>query len=77
MTFADFPEAITSGVGRADAVAQAADCLQEAIAGRGLASCLWICWLPAFDAIPVAPALGIAFLLPRSRFPIALLGLPP
>ncbi len=34
VTFTDFPEAITSGVDRADAVLQAADCLQEAIAGR-------------------------------------------
>ncbi len=34
VTFVDFPEAITSGVDRADAVLQAADCLQEAIAGR-------------------------------------------
>ena len=32
--FLDLPEAITSGKDRADAVAQAADCLDEAIAGR-------------------------------------------
>ena len=32
--FADLPEAITSGADRQDAVAQAADCLEEAIAGR-------------------------------------------
>jgi antitoxin HicB len=32
--FGDFPEAITSGVDRADAISQAADCLEEAIAGR-------------------------------------------
>src|SRR5258706_10794752 len=32
--FPDLPEAITSGKDRADAVAQAADCLDEAIAGR-------------------------------------------
>jgi antitoxin HicB len=34
VTFPDFPEAITSGTNRADALTQAADCLQEAIAGR-------------------------------------------
>ena len=32
--FADLPEAITSGKTRADALEQAADCLEEAIAGR-------------------------------------------
>ena len=32
--FADLPEAITSGVDRQDALAQAADCLEEAVAGR-------------------------------------------
>ncbi len=32
--FLDLPEAITSGVDRADAISQAADCLEEAIAGR-------------------------------------------
>jgi antitoxin HicB len=32
--FPDIPEAITSGKDRADAVLQAADCLEEAIAGR-------------------------------------------
>src|ERR1039458_5408689 len=30
----DLPEAITSGQDRADAIEQAADCLQEALAGR-------------------------------------------
>ncbi len=34
VTFPDFPEAITSGRDLADALSQAADCLQEAIAGR-------------------------------------------
>ena len=34
VTFPDFPEAITSGAEKADALLQAADCLQEAIAGR-------------------------------------------
>jgi antitoxin HicB len=34
VTFADLPEAITSGVNLQDALEQAADCLQEAIAGR-------------------------------------------
>lgn len=32
--FPDLPEAITSGTGRADAIAQAADCLEESIAAR-------------------------------------------
>jgi len=32
--FADLPEAITSGADRQDALAQAADCLEEAVAGR-------------------------------------------
>jgi antitoxin HicB len=32
--FPDLPEAITSGVNRRNAMAQAADCLEEAIAGR-------------------------------------------
>ena len=32
--FADLPEAITSGTDRRDALVQAADCLEEAIAGR-------------------------------------------
>jgi antitoxin HicB len=32
--FPDLPEAITSGKNRADALRQAADCLEEAIAGR-------------------------------------------
>jgi len=32
--FPDLPEAITSGKSRADALLQAADCLEEAIAGR-------------------------------------------
>jgi antitoxin HicB len=34
VTFPDFREAITSGRNRADALTQAEDCLQEAIAGR-------------------------------------------
>jgi antitoxin HicB len=34
VTFPNFPEAISSGKNRADALAQAEDCLQEAVAGR-------------------------------------------
>jgi len=34
VTFPDLPEAITQGEDRLDALAQAADCLEEAIAGR-------------------------------------------
>lgn len=32
--FRDLPEAVTSGTGRRDAILQASDCLEEAIAGR-------------------------------------------
>ena len=34
VTFPDLPEAITQGEGRLDALEQASDCLEEAIAGR-------------------------------------------
>ena len=34
VTFRDIPEAITQGLGEKDAVVQAMDCLEEAIAGR-------------------------------------------
>lgn len=34
VTFPDLPEAITSGKGLPDALEQASDCLQEALAGR-------------------------------------------
>jgi len=34
ITFRDVPEAITQGTGEKDAIWQAADCLEEAIAGR-------------------------------------------
>jgi len=34
VTFQDFPEAVTQGEDRSDALAQAADCIEEAIAGR-------------------------------------------
>ena len=34
VAFPDFPEAITSGRNREDALTEAGDCLQEAIAGR-------------------------------------------
>jgi antitoxin HicB len=34
VTFSDFPEAITQGDDHADALAQAADALEEAVAGR-------------------------------------------
>src|SRR5947199_2709469 len=37
--------------------------------------CLW--WFPAFDALPVAPALPLAFLLAGRCLPVALLRLPP
>ena len=45
---------------------------------RGLVNCLRLCWFPALDALPGAPpALAVAPLLARRRFPIALLRLPP
>jgi antitoxin HicB len=34
VSFRDLPEALTEGDGRADAIVQASDCLEEAIAGR-------------------------------------------
>jgi len=34
VTFPDFPEAITQGEDKADALAEAADCLEEAVAAR-------------------------------------------
>jgi hypothetical protein len=44
---------------------------------RGVVNCLWFWWFPAFDALPVAMALTVAFLLARRRLPVALLRLPP
>ena len=44
VTFPDLPEAITQGEDRLDAIDQAADCLEEAIAGR----------IRRGDGIPVA-----------------------
>jgi len=43
---------------------------------RGLVNCLWLCWFPAFDALPVALALPIPFLPARLRRPVSLLRLP-
>src|SRR5579871_2654 len=43
---------------------------------RAVINCLWICCFAALDALPVAPALAIAFLQPSRRFPITFLGLP-
>src|ERR1700733_262599 len=44
---------------------------------RGVVNCLWARWFPAFDALPVAVALTVAFLLAGRRLPVALLRLPP
>jgi hypothetical protein len=44
---------------------------------RGVVNCLWLWWFPAFDALPVAPALPVPFLLARCRRPVSLLRLPP
>ncbi len=55
--FADVPEAITSGTDRHDALEQAADCLEEAIAGRindgeEIPGCSKV--KRGFDAIPLS-----------------------
>src|SRR6516225_6631983 len=44
---------------------------------RTLLNCPCFCGFPALEALPVAPALPLALLLPRRRFPVALLRLPP
>src|ERR1700691_4859751 len=41
---------------------------------RGLVNWLWLWWFPAFDALPVAPALPVPFLLARRGLPVSLLG---
>ena len=43
---------------------------------RGVVNCVWFWWFPTFDALPVAPALTVPFLLARRRPPISLLRLP-
>src|SRR6266566_7705910 len=43
---------------------------------RSLVNCLWLWCFSAFDALPVAPALPVPFLLARRRLPISLLRLP-
>src|SRR5258705_13963597 len=54
--FPDLPEAITSGKNRADALLQAADCLEEAIAGR------------IADRLDVPLPTDLSQFLARSRF---------
>src|SRR5277367_1686825 len=44
---------------------------------RRVVNCLWFWRYPTLDALPVAPALPVPFLLARRRLPIALLRLPP
>ena len=44
---------------------------------RSLVNCFWFWRFPVFDALTVAPALPIALLLARHRFPVSLLCLPP
>src|SRR5471030_1982148 len=44
---------------------------------RGTVNCLWLWWFPAFDALPVAPALPVPFLLACPCRPVSLLRLPP
>src|SRR5580700_9027301 len=43
---------------------------------RGVLNCLWLWWFPAFDALPVAPALPVPFLSARLCRPVSLLRLP-
>jgi len=43
---------------------------------RGVANYLWLWWFPGFDALAVALALPVAFLLARRRRPVPLLRLP-
>src|SRR5438045_383858 len=40
---------------------------------RRLVNCFWLRWFPAFDTLPVAPALAIALLLARPCRPVFLL----
>jgi antitoxin HicB len=57
VTFADLPEAITQGDDTTDALRQAADCLEEAIAGR----------IRRHDCIPEpSPIEGNAYAIPLS-----------
>src|SRR5947209_6636859 len=44
---------------------------------RGVANYLWLWWFSFFDALPVAPALTVPFLLAPRRRPVSLLRLPP
>src|ERR1035437_10077656 len=43
---------------------------------RDLANFLWLWLFSAFDALPVAPALAVPFLLARRRLPVSFLGFP-
>src|SRR3974390_2800362 len=43
---------------------------------RRLLNCPWICCFPCFRALPITPALLVAFRLTSYRLPISLLGLP-
>src|SRR5436309_5924768 len=43
---------------------------------RAVVNCLWRWWFPAFDALPVASALPVPFLLAGPRLPVSLLGFP-
>lgn len=55
--FRDLPEAITCGMNRADSVREAADCLEEAIAGR---------IADGLDVPPPSPAKGRDAMIPLS-----------
>src|SRR5271154_2220890 len=43
---------------------------------RGVANCLQLCWFPGFDALAVAPALAVAFLLATRCRSVLLLRFP-
>jgi len=43
---------------------------------RRVVNCLWLWWFPALDALAVASALPVPFLLARRRFPVSFLGFP-
>src|ERR1017187_4161082 len=43
---------------------------------RRVLNCFWLWCFPAFDALPVAPALPVALPFARRRLPICLLGFP-
>src|SRR5438309_9707612 len=43
---------------------------------RRVVKCLWLRWFPALDALAVASALPVPFLLAQRRFPVSFLSFP-